>query len=743
MRRLFQRRSLLEWHSMYKLSKHLLIFLVPAMLCSCENEASEQLETAALKQERKPLPSKRIAARVADKIQHAHLTRQDFDDSVATNALALFIDSFDFDHSYFLASDIAEFEQSATLLDDQVKDGDTAFAQMIFDRFKERVINRTEYVNELLDKGFDLTLDEGYRWKREDEPWPADEDEWNELWRKKIKSEYVGRVALKEVPDVDLADEKEFDQTMIPAKDINLSLEAALEEPNTPEEQTANLDDEDLEEEEILSPDEFIRERYKQYRLLVENNFDEVTILERYLTAFTMSYDPHSTYLSPRGVEDFDIHMSLSLVGIGAMLRSEDGAAKITKIIPGGPAESDGRLKPGDKIIAVAQGEKESVSILYWPLSKAVRLIRGEKGTKVVLTIIPAEDKTGTRTKKIALMRDEVKLEEQAAKSAIRDHAGTNALPHRIGVITLPEFYADFDRARAGDENARRCSVDVRNILNDFSTNDVDGVILDLRDDGGGSLTEAIDIAGQFIPVGPIVQVREQRGVGVLPDSDPSTVYDGPLAVLVNRTSASASEIVAAALQDYGRAVIVGDSKTHGKGTVQTIIPLSVLTDTLGSLKITTASFYRIAGGSTQLKGVEPDIVLPSLYDTLEIGEEFLPNALPWTKVQSAWYRPWERSVKPFLPNLQTRSAARMNNNPAFEKFLARRDRLSARMDNPFVSLKLSDRVEEILAEQELEELQDAALDGEDDDDKEKEDPILDETLLIVSDLIDLSSQTP
>ena len=693
---------------MYTFKKLFLLLLAPVLICSCTEEtASEQTPTAPVVK-KKPLPIKRIAARVSDKMPHTHLTRKPFGDSIATNALMLFIDSFDYDRTYFMDSDIQEFQKSATLLDDQVKAGDTAFSQLVFERFKKRVLNRTDYVNRLLEDGFDLSIDESYRWKRDKEPWAANEDEWDELWRKKIKNEYVGRTALKEIPETEAAD----------------------------------ASSETDEEEDLLSPEEFIRERYKQYQLMVQNNFDEETVLERYLSAFMQSYDPHSAYLSPRGVEDFDIHMSLSLVGIGAMLRSEDGAAKITKIIVGGPAESDGRLKPGDKIIAVAQGEKESVSILHWPLSKAVRLIRGEKGTKVVLTIIPGEDKTGTRTKKIALIRDEVKLEESAAKSEIIDTVGTNALPHRIGVITLPEFYADFAGAREGRDDARRCSVDIRRMLEGFSTNNVDGLILDLRNDGGGSLSEAIDIAGQFIPIGPIVQVREQRGVGILPDGDPITVYSGPMAVLVNRVSASASEIVAAALQDYGRAVIVGDSKTHGKGTVQTVLPLSRLTDDLGSLKVTTASFYRIAGGSTQLKGVEPDIILPSLYDTLEIGEEFLDNALPWTQVHSAYYRPWRNSVKPLLPELQTRSSERRKNNPAFKKFLARRDRLRERMENPEVSLMLSKRIEEIMAERELEKLQGMGLSDEEDGEKDQkeEDPILEETLLIVSDLIDLDS---
>ena len=688
--------------------KHFYLLLIPLLFCSCGKEAISASEPAAAVIEKKPLPIKRIAARVADRLPHVHLNRNEFDDSIATNALALFIDSLDFDRTYFLASDIAEFQLQATELDDQIKKGDTSFAQVVFQRFKERVLDRVAYVNQLLDNGFDLTIDENYLWKRDKAPWAKTEAEWNELWRKKIKNEYVGRVAMLEAP--------------VPEEDVT-------------------ADEELEEEEEVLSPEEFVRERYEQYQKVIETNFDEENILQRYLSSFTQSYDPHSDYLSPRGVEDFDIHMSLSLVGIGAMLKSDDGAAEITKIIAGGPADQDGRLKAGDKIIAVAQGHEPSVSILHWPLSKAVRLIRGEVGTEVVLTIIPAEDKTGTRTKKLSLIRDKVKLEEQAASGDVFDSVGTNALPHRLGVITLPEFYADFEATRRGESDARRASTDILNILNSFATNQVDGIILDLRNDGGGSLPEAIDITGMFIPLGPVVQVRESRGVAVLPDGDPSTVYSGPLVVLVNRISASASEIVAAALQDYGRAVIVGDSKTHGKGTVQTVQPLSRLSDDLGSLKVTTASFYRIAGGSTQMRGVMPDIVLPSLFDTLEIGEEFLPNALPWSQVRKAYYRPWTPSVKPLLSMLKEQSEHRMNDNPAFTNFLAKRERIRKRMETPEISLLLTERVDEIMAEQELEDVQTSMLpDATDEEEEKEEDPILDETLLILSDLVELDA---
>lgn len=688
--------------------KHpLSLLLLAAALAGCgkpEVPASAAVTNAPAQD---PIPSERIATRVADRLPHIHLNRNAFDDSIATNALALFIDSLDYDHTFFLASDIAEFQKQATNLDNQVAAGDTSYSQVIFDRFKERVTNRVAYVNQLLNQPIDLDKAENYRWKRDTAPWPVNESEWNDLWRKKVKNDYVSRVA---------------------------AIEAGKNDPKPAG--TNTVDEARIE---ALTPVEFVRERYKQYQLLIDNNFDKETVLQRYLSAFTRSYDPHSEYLSPRGVEDFDINMSLSLVGIGAMLRSEDGMAKITQLIAGGPAELDGRLQAGDKIIAVAQSNAAPVSILYWPLSKAVRLIRGEKGTKVVLTIIPADDTTGTRTKTIDLVRDEVKLEAQAAKGEVRQITETNGVPHRIGVLTLPEFYADFEAARNGKDGARRASVDVRRILGEFATNHVDGVILDLRNDGGGSLTEAIDIAGLFISVGPVVQVREQRGVAILPDGDPDTVYSGPLVVLVNRLSASASEIVAAALQDYGRALIVGDSKTHGKGTVQTVYPLSKLSEDLGSLKVTTASFYRIAGGSTQLKGVVPDVVLPSLYDALDIGEESLPNALPWSQVRGAYYRPWTDSVKPAIPELRKHSEARVAGSPAFTTFLARRERLRSRMENPEISLKLSDRVGEIVAEKELEKLQDEELGGTKKADKE--DPILDETVNILADMVDLAGE--
>jgi len=706
--------------------------LFPALLvalCACRQESESS--TVVATPEPVKLPVERIAKRVSDRLPHIHLRGYKFDDYIATNALALYLDGIDYDHSFFLDYDIKAFQQQATNLDDQVLLGETDFAFEVLEVFKARVTNRIEYVNRLLDKGFDLGLDENYAWKRDEASHPADEAAWNELWRKKVKNEYLARVALRE------ADPEKISTN-----------------------ETERAEAEQSEDDEMLSPEAFIRERYEQYRLHVENNFDREALVQQYLGAFTRSYDPHTTYFSPRGVEDFDISMSLSLVGIGAMLRSEDGMAKITQLIPGGPAENDGRLCVGDKIIAVAQGEEPPVSILHWSLSKAVRLIRGEKGTPVVLTIIPAHDATETRTEKIDLIRDEVQLEAQAAKAEIHE-IETEIGTFRAGMIILPEFYADFAALKNGDDDARRASTDIRRIISEFHTNDIGGIILDLRNDGGGALTEAVEIAGLFIPSGPIVQVREKRGISVLPDSDPSTVYSGPLIVMVNRLSASASEIVAAALQDYERAVIVGDSKTHGKGTVQTVIPLSSRSDDLGSLKVTTANFYRIAGGSTQLRGVHSDIVLPSLYDSLEVGEEFLPNALSWSQIRSAYYRPWNRSVKPLLPKLRQRSEMRLDGNEEYLSYLDKRARIKERFDRKEISLKLADRVKEIIEEKEFDDLLAMSEEGEieesdpaatpsnetcpvaEEDEEEEDDArdlVLEETVRILADMAELSS---
>ena len=591
---------------------------VVAAFASATTNSFKHIEAA-------PEPVK-AAMIIAEGMPKLHLSHAAFDEKIATNALSLYLNMLDFDHSFFLASDIEEFQKHGPQLAQELRMGDVKIGVEIFNRFMERMTNRVAYVDVLLKQGFDTSKQEAFTWKRKDAPWPADEKEWNELWRCKVENEYLGRIVAMKLADEEKAAEKKKkglfgwlkkDGKKAPAKPAAKDAKAATKDdkPAVKEEE-----DEDRAEPE-LTPNQFILKRYAQFQNVLQDS-DLDWVLQRYLMAFTMAYDPHSEYMMPTTEEDFDISMRLSLCGIGAVLSPEDGAAKVERLTTGGPAERDGRLKPGDKIIAVAQGDAPAKDILHLPLNKTVRLIRGDKGTKVVLTVVPKNDVTMTKTRKIDIIRDEIKLEESRAKEELRSEITPGVATQSFAVVTVPEFYADMKGQQAGKRDATSVARDVRKIIAGFSTQHVNGVVLDLRNNGGGSLEEAVELTGEFIGSGPIVQVRQQQNeVQVLADTDPSVEYAGPLVILVNRLSASASEILTAALQDYGRALVIGDSKTHGKGTVQTMLPMAAGAEKLGALKLTTASFYRIAGGSTQLRGVTPDIVVPSTLDSMEVGE--------------------------------------------------------------------------------------------------------------------------
>ncbi len=674
-----------------------------------------------------PDPSAGDIARQFDRVlPRAHLSHQPLDAAMATNALQIYLTMLDYDRTYFLASDVAEFEKEAGLLADRLSRGDVDFAFRVFERLRARVRNRVERVDALLKKGFDLSVEETYFWKRKDAPWAATEAESDELWRRKIKNEYVARVVSQRMT--------EEERTNAPPGKAGADAPAAGAATN----EAAGADA-------LLSPDEFIRKRYKQY-LMVLDDSDADFVLQRYFTAFAQAYDPHSEYMTASSSEDFDISMKLSLVGIGALLSSEDGAARIEKIIPGGPAARDGRLKAGDRIIAVAQGSEPPVDVLHWPLYKTVRLIRGEKGTKVVLTVMPVADISGSRTIKIDIVRDEVKLEEQAAKGDVHAIAGQNGVSNTIGVIRLPAFYADIRNRMNGRSEFRSSTRDVAALVSDMKAKRVAGILIDLRSNGGGSLAEAVEMTGLFLTSGPVVQVREQRGIQVLSDPDPDVLYTGPLVVLVNRHSASASEILAGALQDYGRAVLVGDSKTHGKGTVQSLQNLDERNAKLGQIKVTTHSFYRIAGGSTQLKGVVPDIVIPSVLDVLDVGEEFLPHAMPWTVVNTALYRP-VMNLKPLVPDLRRASEARRANDPRFQAQAGIVKRIYEHQETPGISLRLADRMALAREEKGLEEVQREALEGGEEEPagenpaKREHDIVLLEAQRVLADLITLTSK--
>ncbi len=659
---------------------------------------------------------------VASALPQLHFNHQAFNTRIATNALTLFLNTLDFDHSYFLASDIVEFQQQGPQLADQLRVGDVRFAFDVFNRLQQRVTNRVDYVARLLDRGFDPNTRDTYRWKRKEAPWAGDAKSWDELWRKKIQNDYLARtVALK------LAEEQKARQ---PGRGLfNWGKKKAPDQ---------EADEEAADPK--LTPREFILKRYRQFQTALQDS-DAEWVLQRYLVSFTMAYDPHSEYFSPSTEEDFDINMRLSLVGIGAVLSPEDGAAKVERLVPGGPAERDGRLKPKDKIIAVAQGTNAPTDVLHWPLNKTVRLIRGQKDTRVVLTVIPAADVSQTKTRKIDLLREEIKLEEQRAKSEIREVAAGPGATCKLGIVTVPEFYADLKGQQQGQRDATSVARDVRKILAEINRSSVQGVVLDLRNNGGGSLEEAVTLTGEFIGSGPVVQVRQRDEVQVLSDTDPDTDYGGPLVLLVNRLSASASEILAAALQDYGRVIVVGDTKTHGKGTVQSLLPLGRPEDKLGALKVTTASFYRIAGGSTQLKGVAPDILVPTTLDSLEIGEEFLPNALAWSSVDPISYVR-ETDLAPLVPELRKRSEARQAKDPQFAVHRQVLRRVADRMTNQDISLNFKLRLAMAKEDRELEKLQqqDEGLSGSPNKgkDKKKNDPVLAETLRILADLINL-----
>lgn len=629
---------------------------------------------------------RKIARNFAASFPNEHLKYNELDDSISRLAWTNYVDTLDPDHTYFLQSDIEQFKPFQAELDNMLKNGELDFAYEVFNVFKQRVKDRYDYTEKLLNGEFDLTIKESYTIKRQDMPYASSETEWNELWRKKIKNEYVRNVVAKE-----------------------FRIAADSKTPKPDGENTAT--NEVVKTPDPLEPRELILKRYKNMMTIISDS-DSEWVLQRYLSSLCSAYDPHSAYLSPSALTNFDIEMKLSLTGIGALLQPEDGTAMIVRLIAGGPAfldTSETRLKPNDKIIAVGQGDEEPVDILHWPLDKVVKLIRGTKGTEVVLKVIPASDPTGATIKTVRLIRDEVKLEDQEAKWSTRNASGSEGPERKIGIITLPAFYANMYVRQKNDPEFKSSAEDVRQLLLKANEDKVDAVLLDLRNNGGGALLEAINMTGLFIKTGPVVQVKE-RFRRVLDDDNPEVAYSGPLLVLVNRLSASASEILASALQDYGRALIVGDTKTHGKGTVQTILNMGDDSAKLGAIKVTTAGYYRISGESTQLKGVIPDIVLSSPFDHKEWGEENLPNAIQLDPVPKANYLQVGH-LEPYIIRLEENSRTRTATNLQFNAYTSLLQRIRTIYDIKEMPLDLESRKEMSQSEKELYELQDKMFD--------------------------------
>jgi carboxyl-terminal processing protease len=581
-------------------------------------------------------------------LEHSQLAHHPFDGQLAANVLDRYLDALDGSRSLFLQSDVGEFAgYRATLAQETRGAGDTRAAKAIFARYLERLSQQTAYDRYVLRTAkFDFTGHDSYSFDREQAQRPATAAEARALWWEQLRAEYLDEKLSDKRPD-----------------QIVTSLES----------------------------------RHTQLlRTMTALRSDEV--LGVYLDTLAHVYDPHSDYLGREQMESLSIAMNLSLFGIGAALESGDGNCTIRELVPGGPAARSGLLKPGDRIVAVAQAGQEPVDVVNMPLTHTVELIRGPKGSTVRLTVIPTGP-AATPTKTVSLVRDEITLEDQQAKARILDLPTGKGGTLRLGVIDLPSFYADM-----GGGARRSATADVSRLLGKLNAEHVRGVVLDLRRNGGGSLEEAINLTGLFIRKGPVVQTRGADGkIVVDEDTDPNVLYDGPLVLLTSRFSASASEILAGALQDYGRAVVVGDSSTFGKGTVQSIVPLAPYMDEAGlghaydpgALKITTSKFYRPSGASTQLRGVTADVVLPSTSDFSDVSEAALKDPLPWDVVPAAPYERLNR-VRPYVATLRERSDRRLATEKPFADLAGEIGRFKKSLVSKSVSLNEAQRRQEM-----------------------------------------------
>ncbi len=655
-----------------------------------------------------------------------HLSQLTLDDDLSERIWNNYLNALDYERIFFLQSDIAGFREEMLNLDDAMKEGDLSFAFKIYDVFRQRLTNRCEYVKTLVERDWDFEKKEEYLWKRKNSPWAGDEAEWNEIWRKRIKNEFLRQKVSEIIKEEEEEKKKESPVVEPEPSSTNATEEASIADPPP-------------------TPKESILKRYDRLRTIIEDN-DSDTVVQRFLTAFANAYDPHSSYLSPTSLDDFDIEMKLSLVGIGAVLQAEDGAAKVVRLIAGGPASRDKRevrLREGDKIIGVGQGNKPIVDMLHWPLSKIVQNIRGKKGTKVVMRVIPASDPSGSTTKIVDLIRDEVKLEEQAVKWTLHTVKDSDGNDRRLALIDVPAFYANL-KAKKGASDYRSSADDVAKALKEIATNNVDGVALDLRNNGGGSLVDSVRMTGLFIHSGPAVQIKESSNQGrILTDDDPDIAYAGPLLIMVNRLSASASEILAAALKDYGRAVVVGDTRTHGKGTVQTVVNVG-RNPKFGAIKLTTAVFYRITGDSTQLRGVIPDIYIPSPYDYMELGEDSLKYPVEWNRIAPCRYQPYD-DPSDMIDELRERSISRRENSEEFTVYEKLLSQIRSVYESEALPLDLPSRLKQSRSEREILDLQrklaEKATDDEDSEEKSK-DLMMQESLQILADMVSLEVAT-
>ncbi|MGO1430786.1 MAG: carboxy terminal-processing peptidase [Halomonas sp.] len=587
---------------------------------------------AALAQLEPTNEQRQAAVEIADSLRYGHYADINFDEAWSQDAFQRYLDILDGQRSYLLRSDIEPYRHLATGMADAIFEGDLDDVFGLYNAFSERQRARLESLLAELDEGLDFNFESNERLEidREDAPWASRKSELDELWRKRLKNDAL----------------------------------------------TLALTDQDNEQIE-----DNLRQRYEGQLTRLEQTESE-DIFGVLMAAVSGSIDPHTSYLSPRQGESFDIQMSLSLEGIGALLQSDGEYVKVASLVPGGPAERAGVLEPADRIIAVGQEDGDMVNVVGMRLDNVVDLIRGPKGSIVRLDVVPAQAVDMTRSQTIEITRDTVSLEDQAAHGEVIE-VERDGEPHRLGVINVPTFYVDFDAWQAGEEEYRSTTRDVAKEIERLKEEGVEGIVLDLRNNGGGALQEANSLIGLFIDRGPTVQVRDAQGrIQLYGDSEAGTLYDGPLGVLVNRLSASASEIFAGAIQDYGRGLVLGTS-TFGKGTVQTLNELSH-----GQIKLTRAKFYRISGDSTQNRGVEPDINFPSLIDPERIGESSLDNALAWDTVQNVQYRRYGEP-ETLQDELIAQHAARAQDNANF-RYLERQSTLARQLREQHTSVSLN-----------------------------------------------------
>ncbi len=646
---------------------------------------------------------------ILKKLKGHHYLSTKINDRLSEKVFNNFLSDLDSFRAYFLAKDIKEFEIYRYQIDDALKSGNIILAFDIYNRYQRRIIEGLVYLINYINRNIetmDFDIDEKLDTDRENKPWPENNQELHDLWRKRLKNRII---SLK-------------------------------------------LSGKSLEEIKSL-----LNKRYRSQlnRVAQINNED---VFRTFMNSFTQIFDPHTQYLSPRVSKNFDIQMSLSLEGIGAVLQSKNEYIQVIRLIPAGPADKAGQLKAGDRIAGVGQGtDGEIVDVVGWRIDDVVDLIRGPKKTVVRLEIVPSDEQNEHSTKIISITRNTVKLEEQAAQKEIID-LEYNGKRKKIGIITLLTFYIDFSAYQTGDLNYRSSTRDVHEILNEFRKAKVDGVIIDLRDNSGGALQEANELVGLFIEKGPTVQVRDANGrIMLLDDPDPKIVYKGPLVVLVNRMSASASEIFAGAIQDYNRGVIVG-TQTYGKGTVQSLMRLK-----RGQIKLTSAKFYRISGKSTQSQGIIPDITYPSKYDLEKFGENTLPKAMPCDSIKPTSYESYP-VLQSLIAKLNKNHKNRIKDAHGFQKLTAEIEYQKKIKNKKTISLREATRKTELektkqwrfnlenqyrIAEglKPLETIEDfEAIDESEDDeddpdnDKNKPDPLLTESEYILFDIISFNN---